>query len=334
MKRSLQKKEKVYWLTWENHRRSRELAKAINAELIIYENALPKLISHANKALLTILFIFKHKPKVLIIQNPSIILGFLASFLRLIFAYKLIVDRHTNFRIGKRIGLNPRFLAHAFFSRFSIKYSDLTIVTNEFLRLYVEKHGGNGFVLQDKLPSIEHKNTYSELQGDVNIVFICTYANDEPVKEVIKAGEYLPQSIYIYITGSPDPKKIVGIRASNVILTGYLNQQDYDGLLYKADILMDFTNLEWCLVCGAYEAISLEKPLITSNTLALKDFLENAAVYTNHSPKSIARSIKKIIKEKKIYKENVSNFRNNYMTYWQNRLNSLRKILNDFLNDK
>jgi glycosyltransferase involved in cell wall biosynthesis len=333
MRRSLQKKDKIYWLTWENHRRSRELAKAINAELIVYENALPRLISLANKALLTILFIFKHKPRVLIIQNPSIILGFLASILRLIFAYKLIVDRHTNFRIGKCIGLNPRSLVHAFFSRFNIKYSDLTIVTNEFLRLYVEKHGGNGFVLQDKLPTLDHKNTSVELQGDVNIVFICTYANDEPVKEVIKAGEYLPQSIYIYITGNPDPKKVGEIRSSNIILTGFLNQQDYDGLLCKADILMDFTNLEWCLVCGAYEAISLEKPLITSDTLALKDFLEDAAVYTDHSPKSIAGSIKKVIRENKVYKENISNFRYNYMTYWQNRLNFLQKILNGFLRD-
>ena len=98
------KKGKVYWLSWEDHRRSRELAKAINAELIIYEDTLPKLISHANKALLTFLFILKQRPKVLIIQNPSIILGFIASVLRFVFRYKLIVDRHTNFRIGKYIG--------------------------------------------------------------------------------------------------------------------------------------------------------------------------------------------------------------------------------------
>lgn len=327
------KKGKVYWLSWEDHRRSRELAKAINAELIIYEDTLPKLISHANKALLTFLFILKQRPKVLIIQNPSIILGFIASVLRFVFRYKLIVDRHTNFRIGKYIGLNPRFLIHAFFSRFNIRFSDLTIVTNDFLKLYVKKHGGNGFVLEDKLPLLEYRNTSVRLKGEVNVVFICTYANDEPVKEVIKAGKYLPPSTFIYVTGNPSSQLKDKMLPSNVVLTGFLNQQDYDGLLNKADVLMDFTSLEWCLVCGAYEAISLERPFITSNTLALKNLLKDTAIYTDHSPEGIALSIKKIIREKEIYKRKVSEYKKNYIIYWQNKFNSLQKILSGFLRE-
>lgn len=321
--------EEMIWLSWENHRRSRELAGALGVPLIIYTSFFKSGFSHICLSLKTIIDISREKPKILIVQNPSIVLAFVASIAKYLYKYRLIVDRHTNFRLGKRVGMNPLNILYKFISEFSLRHADLTIVTNEYLKQVVEDSGGRAFVLLDKLPSFE-KVEKKLLLGEFKVVFICTYAKDEPFEEVIQAAKLLPQSTCIYVTGKIPLKFKSQNMPKNVILTDFLSESDFANLLFSADVIMDFTTLDWCLVCGGYEAISLRRPLITSGTVALRELFGEAAIYSNHSPGDIAVCINQAKKDYPDYLKKVELYHNEFVICWNQQFSDLRALLKQF----
>lgn len=90
-------KNSVIWLAWERHRRSLEISKYLRVKAILLEDRRRRIIRHPILVMKTIRVIFQGKPKVLIIQNPSIVLSILACLVlksRLI-KLSLIVDAHN-----------------------------------------------------------------------------------------------------------------------------------------------------------------------------------------------------------------------------------------------
>ncbi|MCI5120930.1 MAG: glycosyltransferase family 1 protein [Candidatus Electrothrix sp. AUS4] len=229
------------------------------------------------------------------------------------------------------MGINPLNILFKLVSDISLRYADLTIVTNEFLKRIVEDKGGRGFVLVDKLPQFKNL-AEKRLQGKFNAVFICTYANDEPYEEVVQAASLLPSSTCIYITGRIPLKFNRENVPDNVILTDYLSETDYVNLLYSADVIMDFTSLDWCLVCGGYEAISLGQPLITSDTVALRDLFEETAVYTMNFPISIAGSINAVQNMHGDYVKKTEAYRDVFLSRWNRSFLELQTLLTRIIN--
>src|SRR5690606_11646171 len=98
MFRENEKIKASYWITWEDHRRSRELASAIGAEYVCLLHSGDRYIRYPILSLKTIIFLFKTKPTLVFCQNPSIVLNTLLCLMRLIFRFGLITDRHSNFK--------------------------------------------------------------------------------------------------------------------------------------------------------------------------------------------------------------------------------------------
>lgn len=319
------------WITWENQRRTNELAKSLDAELFIIDSEDRQGLRHLSNAVKTISLIRKYKDHIIIVQNPSRILAALAALLKLAWGFPLVVDRHTNFRIGKSISFDPRIWFVILCSEFSIRVADLTIVTNRYLKEIVESKGGKGFVLPDKVPSLDFQRR-EKCGNEVfnkKVIFICTYADDEPYEQVVEAARYLRDDIEIYITGNYRKQKKVLPENSpdNVIFTGFIPDIDYEHLLAEADVVIDFTSLEWCLICGGYEAMALSKPFITSNTVALQEFYEDAAVYSDHSPRSIADAIEKALGRVEVYTSRISVLRERKQFEWEADFTRLTSLL-------
>ena len=184
----------------------------------------------------------------------------------------------------------PRILRFVY--RLIQRAAHLTIVTNKGLAELVACTGGNPFVLEDTLPSFPDVGS-SRLDGQYNLVCISTFASDEPFLEVIKAAGLIPSTIHIYITGNWEhaKRRLPPSFPTNIILTGYLPDRDYIRLLNAADIILDLTQRENCLVCGAYEGVALGKPLILSDTLAIRSLFNRGAVYTRNKANDIGKAI-------------------------------------------
>lgn len=307
-----------------------ELAAALDVKLYVIDYPNNNIIRYIKSSYRTINILLENRPNILFIQNPSIILNTLVCIMKLFYKYKIIVDRHTNFLLGKNIYINPYLILYDLLSKYCIKYSDLTIVTNEFLNNLIEINGGTGFILTDRLPKLNKKNDV-KLMGKLNIVFISTFAEDEPFLEVFKAAQYIDSNIYIYVTGNYKKvnKLYLNGLPENIILTGFLKEQDFIDLLYASDAIMDFTTAEWTLVCGGYESISVGKPFLTSNKIALRSYFTKGTIFTENNDTDIAESINILLDNKSKYIEEISLLRKEKLDAWEQQYQCLINIIDN-----
>jgi len=311
--------EEKIWIAWERHRRTIELNKVFSCKLYILTSKLQRIFKYPLLSLKTWKILHKKKPKILLVQNPSIVLTLLAILLKPFYKWKLIVDAHN---FGVQPGQNVLKPLNFIFS-FLQKRANLTIVTNEGLANLVRKNGGTPYILPDKIPTIDLGEKI-ELNGQFCILYICTFSEDEPFMEVIKAADLLNDDVYIYITGAYTKwKKIAATAPSNIIFTGYLSEKDYWTLLHSVNFTLDLTLLENCLVCGAYESISTGTPMILSDTKALKEYFYKGSVYTLNNAASIARSIAKALEKEPSLRKEVKELNQELSSQWKNRVAAL-----------
>ncbi|WP_236888516.1 hypothetical protein [Desulfoluna limicola] len=325
------------WLTWEDHRRSKELSKNYGIEykyiktFEIFQRfratKYPVLITK------TLFFIMLKKPNFIVVQNPSVVLTFIVCLAKKILKFYLVVDRHSNFKIEKKNSKELKYRMFHYLSSQTIKEADLTVVTNKCLKDLIESMGGRGFVLEDKIPSLTvmSKNSPSALD---DVVCICSFSDDEPIEEVAVAASYLRGVCDILVTGDYNKnKQIRRIKrlSHNFILTGYLAEQDYINLLSKSKIIMALTTQEYTLTCGSYEAVALEKPLIVSNTETQKNFFDKGVIFTELSPDAISMSINYVLSNYTLVQERMRLMKISMKSQWEMKSNNLIRLINDGL---
>ncbi len=323
------------WLTSERHRRSRELSESFGAELyelLESDNQIQnRLLRYLFISFKTFVILFLTRPKLVFVQNPSVFLAALVCFLSNILGFKVIVDRHSNFKLSYSGRKELKWFLFRFLSNYTLKKANITIVTNFFLAKVVKKIGGTPFVLEDKLPDIRGAN-WIKLEGRYSIVVITTFSNDEPIEALISAALRLPDDCIVFFTGRAEKyipaerKKLLGKK--NIRFTGFLPDRIYQSYIKSADLVIVLTTQEHLLNCGAYEAVALEKPLIISNTETLKNYFREGVIYTDPDSESILNTIVYGISNKEQLGEKVAKIKTELSREWQRKAQSLIESIN------
>jgi hypothetical protein len=318
--------ENKIWITWETQRRSIELAKALGCRLYVFD--IPGRLRYFISTFKTLSVLLLKSPDYLFIQNPSMFLATIACIYGSFSNTKIIVDRHSTFRINKPQSgsLSVKIFMHLHF--FTLRSADLTIVTNTYLADLVHKANGHSFVLPDKLPSFAPSCNLS-LKGKINILLISSFGKDEPIDEVIEAATHLSKDFCIYITGN-FRKKFTdsSLIPENVVLTGFISNQDFINHLFACDIAMALTKSEYCMLCGCYEAISAKKPLITSNKSVLKNYFYKAS-FVDNTAESITYAINTVATNLEIAKDDSIIMKNEIERKWSNNFTELSKAVEE-----
>lgn len=316
------------WFTWENQRRNRELSKALGIKLFEFKEVddIKNPIKKYSRGLMrTSRALLKEKPSLVCCQNPSLILSSFLVAVRKASGFKVCVDAHN-------VGLFPkegRSSLLAGLSRYVQAGADLTLVTNEQLQRHVEVNGGRAFVLQDRIPDIELRPPIS-LEGRYNVLFICSYAEDEPYDLVFDAAEKIDSGVHIYVTGNYKKKNIDPAKVpSNVTLMGYISEDLYVDMLNSVDATIDLTSRENCLVCGAYETVAVEKPQILSDTPALRNYFSRGVVYTPHTAEGIRNSLMTLMENKPFLEKEARELKIERQAQWEKRKTALLKLLSE-----
>lgn len=308
------------WIAWEVQRRTTELAARLGVPLARYLYRGPGPLRYLALAGRTWSYLRSHRPRILIVQNPSLILAALACLARRFFGFRLVVDRHTNFMLNRPSSL--RKTVFGLISRFTLRNADLTIVTNAALAEIVDAAGGRGFVLPDRIPALPAGEDFEAGSGKV-VVFICTYAGDEPWAEVLEAAPGLGPDTRVFITGNEariawTPRtRALREAAANVTLTGYLEEADYAALLRRADVVMDLTTFDHCLVCGAYEGLAAGKAMVLSDKAANRELFEDVPVYVAPDAASIRDGLRRALAESDVRARRAVEFRDAYAERWE-----------------
>ena len=316
-------KKKKIWVTWESQRRNRELSSAFGAklfELCEIDRIKSRIIKYGLGIFKTSLILLRERPKVIFCQNPSLVLSAFLVVLGRLSRIEVCVDCHN----AGLFPLEGRSKVLLFVSKFIQRHAKLVIVSNPDLKERVKRNGGKYYVLPDKVPSLANTKP-RKLKGKWNLLFICSFADDEPYQTVFEAAKKLPRDIVIYVTGDYRGKidSTPGGATENLVFTGYLPEPDYVILLRSVDAVIDLTEREDCLVCGGYEALSAEKPLVLSNRKALREYFSQGAIYTEHNPASISKAICEVIENKEDLTEKVRILKAAKQAEWAKRKKDL-----------
>jgi hypothetical protein len=160
-------------------------------------------------------------------------------------------------------------------------------------------------------------------------VIISTYERDEPLAELFLAADIVGDQFRFFVTGNSKKlaadlmKRVPG----NVTLTGFLKERAYWQLLVDADAVIDLTTMDNCLVCGAYEATSLGKPLLLSRSQASLDCFGAIAIHTENDADSIAINLRVLRREARDRAAALPRFRHAFETDWRGRRDALHALL-------
>lgn len=313
-------------ITWEQHRRTRELCSWMGLPLHEVTFNAKRLQRYARLGKQTLRLLSERKPKVVYVQNPSLILATLVLAARpFLGRYKVVMDAHNE-------AVAP--FTHAYWpitslTRHVLRAADVTIVTNAALADQVRQIGGNPHVLPDRLPTPPFTPTSPlRLDGPLRVMVVATYAADEPIAEIIEAARSLGDQYQLSITGRETklPAEQRARLPANVRQTGFLSEQAYWELMRDSHIVLDLTLKPNCLVCGAYESLAVLRPMVLTGNPATVDLFGKVAVMTNdHDAKAIADCLQRARAQLSELNDSVMNERPRFEQRWLEHAVRLRE---------
>jgi len=287
-----------------------------------------RVVRYAISIVRTVRALRKENPILIFAQNPSVVLAWLCVIYGKLYQIPVVVDAHNG-------GIYPKHGKWKWLNRIAAKIlqsADFTMVTNHSLAEYVARQGGRPLVLPDPIPTFEFSGSCidrDKLKGKFNVLFVCTFAVDEPYLEVIKAARLLDQDVYVYITGDSKgkEKEYPACLPGNIVFTGYLPEEDYVQMLFSVDVIIDLTTRRDCLVCGAYEAVAAGTPLIVSNSEVLRWQFSSGTLFTDNTSEDLAKKINTAILSKEVFAQQMRDLKVKLISEWNRSKEECERLL-------
>jgi glycosyltransferase involved in cell wall biosynthesis len=314
----------VIAVSWQEHRRTREICGNLGIELHEVCTRARGLRRYAELGTRTLALLARNRGKTIIVQNPSLVLTLLAVLARPFFRLKVVRDAHNE---AVEPYLNPsasiRRLTYWLLAR-----ADHVIVTNRQLAEVVTARRGRPVVLADRIPGAP-KLAARGRDATFRVVFISTFARDEPLDEVLTAARTLGAGYEFLVTGNDKhlPAAVRATAPANVRFTGFLSEEDYWSELRDCDLVVDLSLIDNCLVCGAYEALAVGTPMVLSGSAASRELFGEAACYTDNSAASIVVAIGEARARIAALRANAAGVRDRMTRDWDRQADALRTLL-------
>jgi len=281
--------DKHIWVTWERQTRNRSMAKVLQANYLEYTYK-KGWFRYAILSLKTIWVLFKKKPEVIYFQNPSVVLGLVCVLYGALCRRVTLVGDYHNCALDDASWL---FRVNAFIARRCL----FVIVTNSSLEGVVTRMGGAAVSFPDPLPEVEQIGV-ENARKNTAIVFVTSWASDEPINEVLDAfigAELRNAGASLLITGRPKFNKLVHLQdyyeQHDIKFMGFVDEASYWSLLKNAAFIIDLTTRDNCMVCGAYEALAVNRVLLLSGNQATRDYFGDGLVYTTNTRDDIQEKL-------------------------------------------
>jgi len=316
----------IAWTRFDH--RSQLLAKNLGATMhFVFHGQQGKLFQlpcrYFTQGLHTWRILIHEHPDIIFVQNPpifSVLVAFLYSKLH---KARYVIDSHTaaflspiwRRTLGLQCALSRQALA--------------TIVHNESQEEIVKIWGCNYHVLSDPLKGYP-KGTLFPLAKGFNIAVISTFSEDEPLEVVFESAGLLTD-VAFYITGDSKriPSSLLAKKPANCQLTGFLPYDQYVGLLKGVDVIMDLTTRDHTLLCGAFEAVSLGKPLITSNWKILRNHFPIGTIHIPNTAEGVCEGIRQAQLELSTLQRDILILKEKLLVEWDQKFAKLLQLLSE-----
>jgi glycosyltransferase involved in cell wall biosynthesis len=316
----VQHRPATLWVDWDRHLRSRTLARRLEVELLEVRIGGNRIWRYVKSIRRTISALRRARPGVVIATNPSLVLGLLLLGVRRWFGFALVSDAHyVGLRSLRRHRLMQKILD------FYNSRADLVIVTNEPQAQYLAAIGGRAYVCPDPLPDLQGQIGARLSVPEKSVFLVCSFERDEPYEAAFNAFSNLQQAGYtLFVSGNYHRAGIDPARFPWVQFLGYVSDQEYYSYLASCAVTMDLTVLEDCLLCGAYEALAARRPLIVSDTQALRDYFGAAAVLTDNTPEAIVENVERAYAQRSALAQEATDWVTANEVYMSERITTLQ----------
>jgi glycosyltransferase involved in cell wall biosynthesis len=254
----------------------------------------------------TWLFLNRERPALVVVQSPPVFAALVVAFWCLLSrsygcqaAY--VIDCHSGSFYSRRWRwLQP---LQCWLSRRAL----VTLVASEdALEIVRKRWGARSIFLVDGLPSLSPALGNVGAQGQARVAVISSFDYDEPLSEIFAAARLLPD-VTFYLSGDVQriPPEILKQKPANAVLTGFLAENYYSGLLNNVHGLIVLTTEPHVLNCGAYEALAMTKPVVVSDWPEMRGCFTRGFIYVNNTARAIAEGVKKMLDERESLTEEI-----------------------------
>jgi glycosyltransferase involved in cell wall biosynthesis len=348
------KLKKTVFIVWEPHSpRAKGISESLDANLYILRNKFKTKIhvplEYVKLFVKTLAILKKDNPQIIICQLPPIFCALSAFVYRYLMSPKceIVIDMHT-------AAFDKPWSYLKSLNNWIMKRTYVIIVSNSELKEQdvPPDYRQKTIVLEDMIPNFqttkEMKYDSTEIrtkraksqhglgQGQderynetsCKIAVICSFSSDEPLEEVLNAASSLP-GITFYLTHNTlrAKKQLVEKKTDNVIFTGFLEYNDYLSLLAEVDAIIVLTNRDKTMLCGAYETVALQKPLITSNFEPLKRYFYKGAIFVDNSENEIQKAIETVIRRSKELTTDIGDLKEEKRKEWNQKFSNFHSML-------
>lgn len=285
---SINQTKKIVFIEWSKYNsRGASFSASIGAKIFfigtanVGRNPLRSFLTYFPKTLENIKILNRENPEIIIITNTTWIIAIVNYLYARIRGKKLLLDSHS-------CAFDDSWLKYPIIlSKYFAKNSFMSFVTNAAHVKLVQNWGAEVLLLND-IPFEDGLKTSQKLQlsEKFNICYVCTFAEDEPFEEVFRAAERL-SDITLYVTGKFDRVNIDPQKYPNIKFLGFVNNDEYKLYINNADAIMTLTTREDTMQRAGSEAISVGKPLITSDTQMLRNTFKFGTIFVKNLEENI-----------------------------------------------
>ena len=320
------KQREWIFITWYPYcRRSDALGAQLNARSYLihyfrFKDPRVAPMKYLLQALKTGQVLLKHRPGGVLVATPPVVAPLVIWLGSIFLRYRIVIDAHSGaFQHSRWNWALP-------LQRFLSRRASLTLVTNEHMAAQVRSWGAQAHLVQDLALDLNTRGP-AVTRERFHVVYICTYSSDEPIEAVKEAARCLPD-VDFSITGDPS-YAASGFRqglTSNVHLKGFMRDEDYLELLRGADAILVLTKENHTMQRGGYEAMALEKPLVTSRWPLLEEVFSKGTEHVDNSPKEIVAALQRIRLDPAGYRVRMAQLKKERAAVSEKQLSVLRVV--------
>jgi GT2 family glycosyltransferase len=321
----------VTFVAWSSRgERGREIAATLGGESQAYAwpaggGPAGAAARYAVSAARTLAYCARRRPAALIVTSPPVFAPLTAYAYARVTKTPLVLDSHPA-AFGAKDDLRWRLLLPL--QRWLSRRAALSLVTVDELAQRVRDWGGEATPLHEAPPMWSVAPPAPLPPGGRPCVLAVTvFAGDEPIAELLDAARLAPE-LDVLVTGDPDrcPPALREAAPPNVTFTGYLVRDAYRAAVERADLMVVLTTAQTSVVRGGYEAVYARRPLVVSDTPALRQAFP-LAVHVAGDAAAIAAGLADAVARHEVLRATSDAALELQRVRWEEQLSTLRAAI-------
>lgn len=282
---------------------------------------------YAYQAVATGRLLRRTRPRLIFVQSPPSLAVLAVWIYARLTGAQYIVDAHS------AAFLSPYWARPRWMVRRLARSALTTIVTNVAFAERLRGWDAPATILRD-VPTTFVASTGLPRDQRFSVLVVSTFASDEPLENILSAARRLPD-VHFYVTGDFDraDPALGPSSPANVEFTGYLPDDVYYATMLESDVVLCLTTRDNTMQRGACEALSMARPIITSDWPLLRDYFSKGTVHVTSDPEAIAVGIEQMRAEHDRHQRDISELQHDQRREWSVASADLGRLIRNAIDE-